>query len=169
MAGGEPAALPGPDDVPLWDAAGRWSGGFIDGLEFRVLPGSEPGRVRAWLHTGTRLVDGVDVSHAGRVHRAAGHRQRDRRPAAPTEWLYPNTDLSIHLFRAPRFTAGDGWVGFDTQAVTGATGIGLTTATVYDLDGPVGRTEQILTLRRRAQAADLDALRRARAGRGRAP
>lgn len=148
VAGGEPTPLPGPDGVPPWDVASRWGGGFIDGLEFRVLPGSEPGRARAWLRTGTHLVDGVAVSELagfiGLLDTANGIAGR----LPPTEWLYPNTDLSIHLFRAPRFTAGDGWVGFDAQAVTGPTGIGLTTATVYDLDGPVGRTEQILTVRR---------------------
>ena len=61
----------------------------------------------------------------------------------PSEWMFPNTDLTIHLYRTPQ----PGWVGLDTEVVFGETGVGLTSSILYDERGPVGRAEQILTVR----------------------
>jgi hypothetical protein len=49
----------------------------------------------------------------------------------------------VHLFRAPEV----GWVGFDTTVTFGTEGLGLTSSTLYDVHGPVGRSEQSLTVR----------------------
>jgi hypothetical protein len=38
-------------------------------------------------------------------------------------------------------------VGFDTQVTFGREGVGLTSTTLHDESGAVGRAEQILTLR----------------------
>lgn len=62
----------------------------------------------------------------------------------PGEWMFPNVDLTVHLFRRPRM----GWIGLDTEVTFGETGLGLTSSDLYDEDGPVGRIEQILTVRR---------------------
>ena len=57
--------------------------------------------------------------------------------------MFPNVDLTIHLFRQPV----RGWVGFDTRVTMGPTGLGLTSTTLHDVEGPVGRAEQLLTVR----------------------
>lgn len=148
VAGGRPEPLPAPDGLPVWPITDTWGGGYIDSLEFRVVPGSVPGRAQAWLHSRTALIDGVEASDlvrfVGLLDTANGIAAR----LPPRQWIFPNTDLSIHLTRRPRLSGGDAWVGFDARSEIGPTGIGLTSAIVYDLDGPVGRTEQILTVRK---------------------
>lgn len=148
VAAGAPEPLPGPDALPRWDASGTWAGGYITGLEFRHTPDSEPGRVRAWLRTRTTLIDGIETSDLARFVGLLDTANGIAARLPPDRWTYPNTDLTIHLFRAPRLPESDAWVGFDARSVIGPNGIGLTSATVYDLDGPVGRTEQILTVRK---------------------
>ena len=58
--------------------------------------------------------------------------------------LFPNTDLTVHLFRQP---TGD-WLGLDTDVSFGPDGIGLTASVLHDERGPIGRAAQTLTLRR---------------------
>ena len=43
----------------------------------------------------------------------------------PRTWMFPNVDLTVHLFRAPEA----GWVGFDTTVTFGSDGLGLTSST----------------------------------------
>ena len=62
---------------------------------------------------------------------------------SPDHWLFPNLDLTIHLYRTPVA----GWVGLDTTVTFGPTGLGLTSSALHDTLGPVGRAEQILTVR----------------------
>lgn len=61
----------------------------------------------------------------------------------PGEWMFPNVDLSVHMFREPVA----GWVGLDAKATFGYTGLGVTTTTLYDVHGRGGRAEQSLTVR----------------------
>jgi hypothetical protein len=144
VAGGEPAALPGPDGLPRWAGSAIWQGGYIAAVQVHPLPGRRPGRTRAWLRTDVGLVEGEPASdlarYVGLVDTANGIAVR----VPPTELMFPNVDLSIHLFRQPR----GGWVGLDTTVIFGPDGVGLTTTDLHDLDGPVGRAEQILTVRR---------------------
>ena len=144
VAGGAGAPLPGPESLPAWDGMARWTGGFIESLEARQVPGAELGRARTWLRTRHPLVEGVQSTalarFVGLVDTANGVSTR----VPPGTWMFPNLDLVIHLFRQP----GPGWAGFDTEVVFGDDGVGLTSATLYDERGPVGRSEQILTVRR---------------------
>ncbi|EFF89683.1 conserved hypothetical protein [Streptomyces sp. e14] len=55
----------------------------------------------------------------------------------------PNVDLTVHLHRRPE----GGWTGLDTTVVFGPSGQGLTSTVLHDVRGPVGRAEQILTVR----------------------
>lgn len=131
--------------MPVWDGSASWPGGYIASLEVRVLPGAVPGRVQAWMRTEKTLVEQEPSSDLARfvglVDTANGIAVR----VPPTTWRFPNTDLSIHLYRSP---AGP-WVGFDTTVIFGRTGVGLTSSILYDQCGPVGRAEQILTVRPR--------------------
>jgi len=149
VTGGTPAPMPGPGTWPDWDVAGLWSGGYIDSVDFRVDPASVPGSSRAWLRADVELVEGEQASDLAAftalVDTANGIAARQH----PSRWAFPNIDLTIHYYRTPRFDdPARRWVGLDSTAIWGSSGIGLTTTTLYDPSGPVGRAEQILTLRK---------------------
>ena len=48
VAGGAPAALPGPDALSPWPMDETWPGGYIDSLEVRPLIAPAPGRATAY-------------------------------------------------------------------------------------------------------------------------
>jgi hypothetical protein len=143
VAGGQAPALPAPESAPTWTLSDAWPGEFITTLEVRPVGPVRPGRTTAWVSTRLDLLAGEPVSDLARylalVDTANGIAIRE----SPKEWLFPNLDLTIHLWRQPRGR----WVGLDTTVVFGGQGHGLTSATLHDLDGPVGRAEQILTVR----------------------
>lgn len=143
VAGGQPEPLPSADGLTPWPATDLWDGGFIASLEIRPVPGYQPGRTQGWVHTEVDLVAEETASDLARfvglVDTANGIATR----VAPSEWMFPNVDLSLHLYRQPR---GD-WVGLDTTVIFGADGVGLTTSTLHDVHGALGRAEQILTVR----------------------
>ncbi|MCW2810779.1 MAG: thioesterase [Friedmanniella sp.] len=145
VAGGQPADLPAPESCEPWSASTLWDGGFIASLEMRPLPHPEPGRAGAWLRTRTALVAGEPSSDLARfvmlVDTANGIAVRE----PPSRWLFPNLDLTVHLYRQPQGS----WVGLTTEVVFGASGVGLTSSVLHDRSGPVGRAEQILTVRPR--------------------
>jgi hypothetical protein len=143
VAGGAPASLPPPESYAPWNGSSVWRGDYISSLDIRADPENVPGRGRAWLRTDVTLIDGLDVSptaaYLGLVDTANGIAVRQD----PRRWMFPNLDITVHLFREPIA----GWVGFDTTVVFGADGLGVTSSTLYDVEGAVGRAEQILTIR----------------------
>ena len=145
VAGGQPERLPQPSTLPSRPMSTVWPGGYIASLDVRPVGEPLPGKATAWLRTPLELVAGEPVSELARfislVDTANGIAARE----SPESWFYPNVDLSIHLYRQP---TGE-WVGLDTEVVFGATGQGLTSTTLHDLQGPVGHAEQMLTIRRR--------------------
>ncbi len=143
VAGGMGEALPHPDTLPPGGLCDVWPGGYIGGLDVRHVGTPEPGRTRTWVATGIPLLPDEAIGDLARfvglVDTANGIAVRQ----PPSEWLFPNVDLTIHLHRRPEGR----WVGLDTRVVFGADGIGLTSTTLHDTRGPVGRAEQSLTLR----------------------
>jgi hypothetical protein len=143
VAGGEPARLAGPEGIEGRPLTQTWSGGYVASLEVRPLEAPKPGRTTAWLRTHTELVAGEPASaHASfiaLVDTANGIAVRQ----SPKEWLFPNLDLTIHLYRQPT----GHWVGLDTAVTFGPAGLGVTSTALHDVDGPIGRAEQILTVR----------------------
>lgn len=149
VIGGAPEPLPGPHDWPTYDAAGRWPGGYIRSLEFRVSSDSTPGHGRAWLRTSKCLIEDEPVSDLVAFTTLVDTANGIVEQLDPAEWMFPNTDLSIHYFRSPCFAEpAQRWVGLDASATIGPGGIGLTSSTLHDHYGAVGRAEQILTVRR---------------------
>lgn len=142
-AGVEHQPLPGPDLAGPWQGMAHWGGGFIRSLEFRELPGGQPGRRSVWVRTTHPLVAGEDSSPlaawAGLLDTANGIAIRE----SPRDWLYPNVDLTLHLHRTPV----GGWLGLQTSVAWGPSGLGLTSSVASDAQGPVGTVEQALTVR----------------------
>ena len=145
VAGGLPEQMPSPEDAEAWEGMDIWSGGFIDSLQFRQVPGGQPGRRRIWLRTDVTLFDSGAPSTSGLAQYVALVDSANGVAARvdPREWMFPNTDLQIHLWRTPE----PGWVGLDTTATIGTDGVGLTHTVLHDEQGPVGRAAQILTVR----------------------
>lgn len=141
VAGGDLPRMPAPDEVPTWDPTSVWPGGFIAAAQLRRQQ-ERPGRARFWARTDVPLLDEPTSSTAraiGLVDIANGMTVR----ADPREVLFPNLDLTAHLFRQPE----EGWVGFDTTVTFGPTGQGLTSSVLHDEHGPIGTLAQILTVR----------------------
>lgn len=143
VADGLPDPIPAPHDVPPWDMAALWPGGFIASIDVRRAEDSAPGRATAWVDTPLPLVADEPVSalarYVGLVDTANGIGVRE----SPEEWMFPNLDLSIDLFRQPV----PGPVGLQNHVTFGPGGVGLTSTVLHDLEGPVGRALQILTVR----------------------
>ncbi|MEU2711396.1 thioesterase family protein [Streptomyces sp. NPDC007205] len=143
VAGGADARLPLPDGLAGQSLGSVWPGGHCASVDVRPVHAAEPGRATAWITTDLGLVAGEPsspvASYVALVDTANGIAVR--RP--PTEWMFPNVDLTIHLHRQPEGR----WVGLDTRVVFGPTGLGLTSSVLHDLHGPVGQAEQTLTVR----------------------
>jgi len=143
VAGGEPAALPRPEDVPRGDLASVWPGGYIASLDYRPVGEAQPGRATVWLRTPLQLVAGEQVSPLARfvalIDTANGIATR----VPPKTLFYPNVDTVVHVYRQP---IGE-WTGLDTDVVFGPDGVGLTSTVLHDVEGPIGRAQQTLTIR----------------------
>jgi hypothetical protein len=120
-----------------------WPGGYIASLDARPLAPPQPGRTAAWVSTPLDLVAGEAssplASFIALVDTANGIAVRE----SPTDWMFPNLDLTIHLHRQPEGR----WTGLDTTVVFGGTGQGITSTVLHDISGPVGHAQQILTVR----------------------
>lgn len=136
--------MPDPESLDRSSHMGVWGGGYIDSVEFRAEPDRQPGRGRVWLRSAVDIVAGEDASDGARFLRLVDTANGIAVRAEPGTWMFPNTDLTVHLFRTPV----GAWVGLDTNVSMGTTGVGLTSTTLHDIEGPVGRAEQVLTVRR---------------------
>ncbi|WP_327143637.1 thioesterase family protein [Nocardia sp. NBC_01327] len=143
VAGGEPDPLPAPESLSPWPLTSVWPGGYVASLDTRPVGIPQPGRTTAWLSTPVDLVEGERTSalaaYVALVDTANGIAVRQE----PTKWMFPNLDLTIHLYRQPEA----GWTGLDTTVTFGHTGQGITSTVLHDLRGPVGYAQQILTVR----------------------
>lgn len=136
--------MPGVDEMDDFEMSALWGGGFIASIEARRTHYGD-GRAQVWARTESQLAEGEEQSglatFAGMFDLANGIAVR----ADPEKVLYPNIDLTAHLFRQPK---GE-WVGFDTRVSFGGEGVGLTETVLHDMHGPVGTSSQILTVRPR--------------------
>ncbi|WP_125610362.1 thioesterase family protein [Specibacter cremeus] len=146
VAACEDEVMPPLSEADDWDGLGQWPGGFIESLQAKVLPEHRPGRGAVWVHSPFEMVDGEPTSALvrllGLVDSANG--VSSRVPPGLGSYMFPNVDLSIHLYREPE---GE-WLGLQTRVTFAGDGVGLTSAVLHDERGPFGRSEQILTVRR---------------------
>ncbi|MEU8926390.1 thioesterase family protein [Kitasatospora sp. NPDC048545] len=142
VAGTHEERLPAPEEFEPWAMSGMWGGGYISSIDVRHRA-TAPGRAAAWISTPVELVAGEagspHASFVALVDTANGIAARQD----PTEWMFPNTDLTIHFFRRPEGR----WTGLDTTVSFGPAGHGVTSTVLHDELGPLGRAEQILTVR----------------------
>ena len=150
VAGSALPVLVALEDCVPWSGSSIWPGGFIASLDIRSAAGREPDSASVWISSEHELVvdepSGPLASFLRLVDTANGIAVRE----LPTVWMYPNVDLTVHLFRQPL----DGWVGFDTTVSWGPTGLGVTSTVLHDRAGPVGHVHQAQTVRPWARAGE---------------
>ncbi|MGV0761655.1 thioesterase family protein [Tistrella mobilis] len=138
----EPVRIPGMPDARSF---------HYTAMESRVAAGSvtRPGPAAVWFRLTVPLVDGVPNSPAMRVMAAADFGNGISWVLPPDRFTFVNTDLTVHLHRAP---VGE-WVGVDATTVMQPHGVGLTTSRLVDELGEIGIAMQGLVVRQRAAAA----------------
>ncbi|MFM9370549.1 thioesterase family protein [Streptomyces sp. Da 82-17] len=143
VEGGAAGPLTPPEQVAPWEMKSVWPGGYIASIDVRPLAPPQPGRTTAWISTPLDLVAGQPssalASYVALVDTANGIAVR----RSPTEWMFPNVDLTLHLHRQP---VGR-WTGLDTTVTFGPTGQGVTSTVLHDVKGAIGHAQQILTVR----------------------
>lgn len=144
LAGGDlPRMLP-VDEYAPWSVAELWPGGFVASVGMRRSE-QHPGRASAWVMPHLPLLSDEPISLTARALGIADLVNGTSPRALPAEVMFPNVDLTAHLFREP----DAGWIGLDTTVSFGHTGLGVTHAILNDASGPFGTVVQSLTVRPR--------------------
>lgn len=137
------ARIPGPECAAPFDLASTWPGGYIRSLTTLRFGERVAGRSTVWIRPDVTLISGEPTSDLARFFGVIDIANGVAARALPGEVMFPNTDLTVHLFRRPT----GAWVGLETEVSFGSDGLGMTSSVLHDLDGPVGRSAQSLTLR----------------------
>ena len=98
------------------------------------------GQATAWIRLRGELLPGVAPSPLVRACAAADFSNGLSAVLPFDEWLFVNTELTVHLHREPE---GE-WIGVDAQTISDASGVGLASAVLHDRHGPFGICAQSL-------------------------
>jgi acyl-coenzyme A thioesterase PaaI-like protein len=136
---------PLPDQPDPADA--RWPGGYLQAMEWRRVKGdfTEPGPAVIWSRMRIPLVEGERPSPTQRLMASADSGNGVGSALSLDDWLYVNTELTVHLLRPPE---GELFC-LDSVATIGPTGGGYAVTTMSDTTGEVGRGAQALLVRPR--------------------
>ncbi len=150
----DPVGLPpGPEGLPRYsftDVAPFEERGVITfgrrAVEIAEASGTfaEPGPATVWFRFSTQLVAGEEISPAQRAVLASDFSNGLSRFADGDDWLFMNSDLSVHLARQPE---GE-WIALDGESIWHRQGRGVATSHLFDQSGPIGRATQTLFLDR---------------------
>lgn len=145
--GDPPAPLPRPaPDAPRLVMPGDESFGGT-GMDIRFVHGTfaENGPAGGWLKLDQPLVEGETPSPAQRAAAASDFGNGISRVVDWNDWLFVNTDLTVHLHRDPE----GAWIGLDARTTLQPDGSGLAVSTLHDERGAVGTALQTLYVDRR--------------------
>lgn len=144
LAGDAFEPMAGVDEVEDWSGFDAWPGEFVRTVDVRGRRLGQ-GRAQVWLRPRVALLETEDVSPTGRLLSILDIANGITPRFAPQAVLFPNIDLTAHLFAQPR---GE-WLGFDTTVAYGSTGLGATHTVLHDENGVIGTSVQGLTVRER--------------------
>lgn len=111
-------------------------------MEARFVSGAflEHGPAVAWFRSPIPLVAGEDMTPLQRVLVGADSGNGISAVAAPTDLIFVNTDLTVHLHRYP---VGE-WVCMNARTTLDPDGIGIADTALSDQNGRIGRSIQSL-------------------------
>jgi hypothetical protein len=132
----------GPADGRHEDPPGSWSRGYLDSVEWQWIDGAVTrlGPAVVWMRPLVRLVPGEEMSPLQRLLTCVDSASGASAALDPTQWSFMNTDLTVHVLRAP---IGE-WVCLRAETSLGAGAVGLAAAEVYDEHGLLARSAQAL-------------------------
>lgn len=138
-------ALPAPDTVEDGPHPRNWGRGYLDSMRWRPVHGyfDVPGPAVVWASQTIALVDGEEPTGLQRLLTVADSASGLSSCMDPREWLFINSELTVHVHREP---AGE-WIGMDAHTALGADGTGTAFSVLHDQQGPVGRGAQTLLVR----------------------
>ncbi|HUR73274.1 MAG TPA: thioesterase family protein [Sporichthya sp.] len=132
------------EDGPFYD----WSGGYLQAMQWRFVPGSPRavGRGAAWARMRIPLVPDEEPTGLQRVLILADTGNGVSYRLSPEQWLFINTELTVHLAAPP---AGE-WICLDATTRLDSSGFGLASSRLYDRTRLVGLGAQSLYVAPRA-------------------
>lgn len=146
-AGVHEAPPPGPETVPPAPAF-PWTSevGYHTAMEWRFVKGEfvGPGEATVWMRMRHPLIAGETPSPLSRMLIAADSGNGVSAVLDWREWLFINTDLTVHMHRPP---VGE-WVCLSASSTIEPHGIGLAVSRIYDEQGAVGTGVQSLLVER---------------------
>jgi len=147
VAAGAPAPLAPPTGTEPMVIPYGWRRGYLQATEWRSVSGGMAGTGAAtvWGRTLVDVVAGEQASPLQRLCAIADSGNGVSGRLDIREWLFINTDLTLHLYREP---VGE-WFGLDAETAIGPTGSGLAGSVLHDETGAVGRGAQSLVVRPR--------------------
>ncbi len=147
VVAGLPDRLPPPaDGMPVTKPDG-WRDGYLTAMEWVSLKGGmgQNGPAILWARQKVATVADEEPTGLQRLMAVADSGNGASSRLDITSWLFINTELTVHLWRAP---VGE-WIALDADTTIGPTGTGLATTTIHDNQGPVARGAQALLVRPR--------------------
>ena len=123
-----------------------WDEGYHTAMEVRFVSGgfTEPGPAKVWMRPLHPLVAGTEISPLQRVLIAADTGNGVSARFDTLDWVFINTDLTVHLTRYP---AGE-WVSLDARTTLEPDGVGLARSVLRDETGVIGHALQSLFVAR---------------------
>jgi acyl-CoA thioesterase len=144
MPAAGPDPLPAPESgkpFPSWVDPGEGAMFYPDAAEIRRAGGAiGKGAVAAWVRLRRELVAGEPTSALARAAASADFANGLSWILPLDGWTFANTDLTISLHREPE---GE-WIGLDARTSVSAAGVGIASATLHDVHGPIGLCTQTL-------------------------
>lgn len=116
--------------------------GYHAAVSWRFVTGAwlKPGPATVWMRMDVPLVAGEPPTPLQRVLTVADSASGASASLDPNRHLFPNVDLTVHLFRDP---AGD-WIGLVATSTFAPSRTGITHSAIYDTTGLVGIAAQTL-------------------------
>ncbi len=145
-----PVIAPPRDRGAALEVPPGWGRGYLDAIDWRWVVGGfeQPGPATVWARPMVDLVAGLPTAPVERLLIVADSASGISAVASPNDWLFVNTDLTVHLLRPP---AGE-WLWMEAQTSLDPNGSGVAASTIGDAGGGVARTGQLLFVQPRRAA-----------------
>lgn len=149
---GPPLELTTPDRLESYPGKG-WGVGEVgkvlfhrNAIEVREIHGgfTSKGPGAVWLRLTKPIVAGSEVTRSQRAIVAADFCNGISRRVDASDWVFMNSDLTVHLARYP---IGE-WIALEAESLYSPGGRGVATGSLWDLEGALGRSTQTLYLDR---------------------